>query len=431
MSKKLSLVILSSLLVLATQGAWASELKSTAKNSLKLANMALKLEQFADAQKYVEEGLKANPDKETEKQLNKTAKKIAKKSKVHTIKGKITAGYEAHSNIGAAPASGTGGDVTDYILDDEDETENADEPEDDEGLDDLMEDDSFNDQDLEEVSDEADADQDSIPDLEDDDIDDDLFGGDSFFSKGKDSENRFTETAKLKHSYLFCKQNGHRWNTTGAFVNSNNEDRTELDRRSYGFSTGPSFNIPSLKLKVSPSVTYMTLIKDHNENASAWSYAIGFSHKTTENLTLSAKVAKIVTDIEAMTAPDSTSYAYKLGASYKLTKEDIINLSFAPKNDFSSKVSNKKDNYGYSVSYIRVLPWKMAASFTFGYKDAQFINLNPERDDSTYKYAFQLGKKFDKGFSLTATLLDQEKKASVAGKDTRDQAFMLVAGWGF
>ncbi|HCR85853.1 MAG TPA: hypothetical protein DIV86_04165 [Alphaproteobacteria bacterium] len=405
---------------------------SGAEQNLKLAKIALKLEQFADAKKHVAEGLNANPNEKTEKALKKVDKKISKKSKTHTIKGKITTGYETHSDIGAAPAAKAGGDVTDYISDDEDEDTEIEEPEDEmEDLDDLMEDDSFNDQDLEEVSDEADADGDSIPDIEDTDIDDDIAGGDGFFSKGKDSENRFSQGLKLSHSYLFCNKGGYRWNTAGAFVNANNEDRTELDRRSYAFSTGPVFNVPSLKLKVSPSVSYLTLIKDHNENASAWSYALGFSYKTTENLTLTAKVAKVVTDIEAMTAADSTSYAYKLGSSYKLTKEDIINFSFSPKNDFSGKVKNKKDNYGYSISYVRVLPWKMAASFTFGYKDAQFINLDPQRDDTTYKYAFQLGKKFDHGFSLTATLLDQEKKASLAGKDIRDQAFMLVAGWGF
>ncbi len=322
----------------------------------------------------------------------------AKNKSNHNISGNLQFQFRTNSNVGVAPSS-TGA----FNFDDED-------------FDDEFDD--FDEDELEEF-DAVDEDGDSLDDLLDSNAD-----------STTDSDNRFSSKLTATHKYK-VKGSNLSWKTGFKALGDMNQERDDLDKTNLAFTTGPVFLIKEYKLKIKPSISYVTLRKDHERFLDTVVGSLGLEYKATKKLLLSAIYNYQDRDITTPTSPDATVDTLKFGAKYKLTKKDILGFAFSPKFEDSSQTTRDKDNYGAEFTYSRKLPYKMVLDLGVKYNSVDYKNLSPNRNDDIYTYGAYISKKLNKTIFVSLGYENKDRRSNIAGKDATNNSLIATIGWKF
>jgi hypothetical protein len=245
-----------------------------------------------------------------------------------------------------------------------------------------------------------------------------------------DSDERFDTKAGLKYGYMFSPR-GHSWNSGFNIAAATHRDRDDLDRYNFIVGTGPVFNIPSLRLKVSPTINYLRLNKDGDDVFESWIPSLSVGFKASPTLSFAARYNFEARDFEDEDAPDVDVDTLKLAMKYKLTKKDQIGLSFSPKVEDNTNATKDKDQYGYGIDYTHAFPHKIFATARAAYKNTKTENSRPVKEDDEYTYGLVVGKKFDNNMSVFMGANGKEKDSNIKGKDSFNKSFIVGTGWKF
>lgn len=448
---------------------------------LALAAIHMKLQDFGEAKRLANEVLASDPSKKEKKGAKKLVMKIEEKLQPHLFSGNLK--FVAATDSNAASASSKAGKAG-RSKDDDDEDEEEDEEEEDmdedvleDILDDLdLDEDDLDDQGLDDDGDffdedeEGDLDGDGLIDDEDGDgivdadidadgdgIPDDVEAGAADAADPAADpdpvaaalmhvraaarravapppksvrDERGMVGLGAKYRYAMSDQ-GDIWQVAFAYSGSDNRDQQKLDRYTVAFNTGPVFNFPDLRLRVSPSVTYVELQKTSKHIMSSYVAAIKFDYMFSPDLTLSAKYGHEYREFEGVGAPEVDADGLKFGATYKLTKDDVFGISYAPKIEDSTKNTSDKDQWGVGLVYNRALPWDMFASAGVDYKRVELDKAKRPQADDVMGYAFTVGKKLPNDIFVAASFMDMDRDSNVVGKSKNNQSFILTTGWKF
>ena len=353
------------------------------------------------------------------------APSLALAESAHSFKGNIGLQHRSNTNIGVAPASGSGFDFADLSefgkSDEEDQQEGEEEEDDDDGDDDSDFDDDIDlgfDEDELEQADAVDEDGDGIDDILDPDD-----GG------AVDKQRRTSIKLGLSHKLVVGE--GSAWVNSLKLSNDTHADRSDLDKLNSAVSSGWEFARKGSPHKFKPSLSYITLEKDSRKFVSTWVASLAYQYEVSKALSLSVAYNYQNKDITSPQAPDSRVDTLSFGADIKLSKDDIVKLKYAPKVEDSTKTTRNTDAYGWDITYTRRLPWDMTAGIGYGFDSVRFVNLSPSRKDDNDTYAFELNKSFGKKFELGFGYETRTRKSNIPGKDADNDSYYLNGGWKF
>ena len=222
--------------------------------------------------------------------------KKPKEQEVHKIKGKFSLGYGGFSNLGV-----TGANINDMGGDEEDDID----------IDDLVDEDIFDDSELLDTNPTADA------------------------------GNMLETKVGAEYSYMFNKEHEHTWavavnGTSNVFAN-----RSDLNKKSYAITTGPTF-VLSEALKISPTITYLTFYKDGDKTLNSVIGSLSAKYKMNKKLEYSAAYTFEQRNMDDPATPDSDVNSLSLGTSYKITKKDTIKFGVSSKFEDSDTATKKQ-----------------------------------------------------------------------------------------
>lgn len=443
---------------------------------LALAGIYMKLQDFGEAKRLAKEVLASSPTAKEKKAAKKLVSKVGEKLEPHVFGGSLKFVLAHDSN--AASASSKAGKAGRSRDDDEDEDEDDFEDEeeddvDDDVLDDILDDLDLDDDDLDDQGfddddgdffdedEEGDLDGDGIIDDEDGDgvpdaPEDEVAGDPAADPVAADPaalvEQAFASVSRAarrpivppksvpdqrgmmnvggKYRYALSDQ-GDVWQAAFNYGGSDNRDQQKLDRYTVAFNTGPIINFPDWRLRLSPSVTYVELQKTGKHIMSSYVAAVKLDYLFNPDLTLSAKYGHEYREFEGVGAPEVNANGFKFGASYKLTEDDTIAISYAPKIENSTKDTSDKDQWGMALGYNRALPWDMFAGATVDYKRVELDKAKTPQEDDVYGFNATIGKKLPNDIFIAATFIDMNRDSNLQGKSKNNQSFLLTTGWKF
>lgn len=355
--------------------------------------------------------------------------------------GGYKATFAADGNIGAAPSS-PGGGVRTGSDDDEDDFD-LDEEVDIDALEDVLDDVEVDQEDLAEDDDEdLTADDGTAEDEDEDEIDGDDDAEEIELKNNRraarraaktngDSDERVQNDFALKHAYGFGGAYKFNWKSGLAVGFNNQDDRHDLDRRSWAVNTGPEFTIPGLDLKINPSVTHMNLDVDNNAQLKGTVLSLGGTWKATKQLAVMARYNYEIRDNKKPKAADMSVDAFSLGTKYVYGK-NLFSANASLKAQNNDQFGKDQDKWGYGLGYDRKLPWKMrvGTAFKYGYTDYEEIAAPGRRDDS-YQYSIKLSKDFAHGLYADIGAVHKSRESSIAKNNNNGQSFYLSTGWKF
>ena len=348
----------------------------------------------------------------------------AEKSKSpHTVRGGVEVELRSNSDIKLAPSSSDSFDFADFgdFVDPEAEQEDAgdDEEEDDssdDGFDDIDGTD-FDEDELEEL-DSFDEDGDGIDDLLDPDVD----------SVVKSAQ-RTTTKLGLTHKYQFADK-AIAWTSGVKLVSDFNESGTQ-DKNNWALTTGPEFTFYDKKVKIKPSISYVSLQQESSEFLSTLVGTLGVSYDVTKAVGFDFVYNYQDKDVSNPDSPDAIINTLTFGVEYKATKTDIFKLKYSPKVEDSSLVTKNKDSSGWQASYSRKLPWDMILGLGVKQDSVDYTNLVPERRDDILAYAIDLNKEFSKSWQGALGFEKRERESNIPGKDGENRSFTASISWKF
>jgi len=349
----------------------------------------------------------------------------AAKSKAgHKFKGSIQTQYRSNSNVSIAASSNGGFDFADPGEFGDDEEDQPDDDSEDE------EDDSFDD-DFADIDD-AEYDEDEIE--EDDAIDEDGDGIDDLIDPNADirvdKESRFSAKFALTHKYTFENEEWS-WNNGVRFSSDTHQQRDDLDKFNYAFTTGGEYAPKGSPHKFKSAISYVTLDKDNNKFVSTFIVSFGYSLELSKRLSLGAAYNYQDKNITNPDAPDATVDTLAFSADFKASANDIFKLKIAPKFEDSTKVTRDTDAWGYELTYTRKLPWDMTAGLGYRFDNIEYQNLTPRREDTNRTWAVELSKDFNKHFGVNLGYETRDRQSNIPGKDAENDSTYFSAEYKF
>lgn len=396
---------------------------------LRLARLYMDSFDYAAARAALQPLLSRSSDSAEAKQARKLERKLASKTKTHSVGGKLQLGLVHDTDTANASASSPVADPV--FLDDDEEGGEAE--------DDAFEDDAdfadleFEDDMLDDILEDVDLDEDDLEDSglvsEDDDEDVDPGTG-SAPSKRSVHDNRRLSTAAMRYAYGFNSR-GDRWLLSGNFSQARQDDQTQLNRQTWAVSTGPEFLLPEWRLKLNPSVTYLQLYKDHHYDLSSSIWSMGVSHKINRVLEVGARYNYENRSLYSDDSPDVEVDTLKLSAKLKPTSHDTLDLSFSPKVEDNDQRKKDKDQHGWKLAYARKLPWDSFATVAFSRRHTDYDNDPKGKQEDEDKYAVSLGHKLTKQLQVAVSYEHKDKDSNQPGKDKNNESTALTVTYRF
>ena len=350
--------------------------------------------------------------------------KGAKPKAGHKFKGSIEGQYRTNDNVSVAPSSGNSFDyaeLSDFGIEDEDET-NADDSEEENEQENVEE----NEQDGFDHLIDVDPSEDEIE--QDDAIDEDGDGIDDLIDPNVDNvidkESRFTTKVGLGHNYTF--ENGTTsWNNGIRFATDTHNRRDDLDKFNWALTTGFDFSPEGSKHGFKPSLSYVALDKDNDSFSTTFVVSLGYSYEVSKRLGLTAIYNYQDKDITESTSPDARVDTLALGAGFKATDDDIFKVKFAPNVENSTDYKRSTDAWGWEVTYTRKLPWEMTAGIGYKFDFVDFKNLEPNRQDDNKTWGVQVTKNFGEMFTAEIGYESGDRDSNIASKDASNNSFYI------
>jgi hypothetical protein len=399
-----------------------------------------------------------SPSKKDKKKARKLNKKIDAALKPHKLGGNLKMAFATDANVSVA-GKGTGPGPESFDDDEEEGDEDEEDDgfgdgfEDDDTLDDVLDDLDLDDEDLDEQDGDpndffdegADLDGDGTPDAAEVAADAGAgdgagadAGGDTggaealrrFSARGGKKfarDERFASALGANYRYVFNGR-GDSLNVSGVIGQSAQIDQDQLNRYNYAVNVGPVFNVPPLRLKFNPSITYLNLYKDDEETLDTWVASLNLKHTFNQYLSFGIRYNLENRDFVDEDAPELEVDTLKLVAEIKPTKKDKLKIGIMPKWEDSGDDGKDRSQEGFEFAYARKLPfYKMYAQAKFRYVEFDFDN-SPRVDDET-KYSLTLGRKFGPAF-VNLTFEDKDRESSL-GRGSNNQSFILGTGLKF
>lgn len=392
---------------------------------------------------------------------------LAKAKSPHDFSGSLSGEFSTNEDVNVARASTDQWDFASFEdfedaaeedVESDEESEESDEASDDDFGDDF-DDIGFDDSDLSEddfelaVDDDNgdgnddDVDNDGIDNALDDDdgeSDDQESGDDSGVdldpvigevtnqaSRRKTKANRSSAALGLAYKYKF---DGGKvvWGSNLRLSTDNNNNQSEKNKDNYAFTTGPEFKIKSMRLKIKPAVSWLSV---HQENkgkvTSTWVGTLAVGYEFSKALDFTAVYNYQDRDITDPKSPDAVIDTLAFGVEWTATKNDIFKLRYAPKVEDSSQFTKDKDADGWAISYSRKLPYKMILGVGAKDDDTDYEKLVPQRDDNVRAYAIELAKQWTENFETSVSFETRELDSNIDKNDSKNKSFVISGSWKF
>ena len=364
----------------------------------------------------------------------------------HDFSGSLSGEFSTNEDVNVARASADQWDFASFEdfdeaeaddVESEEETDEFGDDFDDVGLDDsdLSEDEfelSVDDDDGDGGDDDVDNDGvDNAQDLDDDEggVDLDPVTGEA--TRNKTKSDRASAELGLAYKYRF---NGGKvvWGSNLRLVTDYNNNHSEKNKDNYAFTTGPEFNIKSMRLKIKPAVSWLRVHQENKgEVTSTWVGTLAVGYEFSKALDFTAAYNYQDRDITDPNSPDAVIDTLAFGVEWTATKSDIFKLRYSPKVEDSSQFTKDKDADGWAISYSRKLPYKMILSLGAKNDATDFDKLVPQRSDDVRAYAIELAKQWSKSFETTVAFETRELDSNIDKNDSENKSFVISGKWKF
>jgi hypothetical protein len=369
-----------------------------------------------------------------------------------TINGKLQVGVATDRNAGNAPVTEKSGSSDEE--DDDDEIE--------ESNDDLFEDLELEGQDLNDQLDET-TDEDGDGDFFDDDdeieavdldgdgtfdididgdgdIDatDDSIAAVSGIGRGTQNnsirDERFNATARVGFNYKIGSW-AKEWKTNLQTGVTYFDTLDKQDNILFGGSTGPVFEVKSLKLKIQPMFTFATFVKDGASQFNNYGGALALQYDFNKQWQLSARYGNDYRHFGNNDIDDVYANSGALMLKHKFDKQKSLTGGYKIRYEDTDVAARGKIVHQFLIGYEQKFDYGLYFKPQVGYayierngaaKAGQLVR----QDDRTVAN-IAIGKDFENGINIELQYSNMDVESNITSKDTSNDRFVLLSGWKF